>query len=167
MHKLHKELKTDIEFLSHCSVFYHNQHHAGALMLKKRDKVYLLQKSIETMRPSNKLNHVKIRSFKIIRNIKETSFELKLPKGMQWRHSVFHIFLLESAPAEVPVLAQISDNYLMKQEEWYKVEWILKHKDINHKWHYLIKWKWYPNSENTWELIMNLDNCKSAIEKYL
>ena len=24
MHKLHKELQTDIEFLSHCSVFYHN-----------------------------------------------------------------------------------------------------------------------------------------------
>ena len=42
MHKLHKELKTDIEFLSHHSVFYYNQHHAGALMLKKRNKVYLL-----------------------------------------------------------------------------------------------------------------------------
>ena len=42
MHKLHKELKTDIEFLSHHSVFYHNQHCAGALTLKERDKVYLL-----------------------------------------------------------------------------------------------------------------------------
>ena len=43
MHKLHKKLKEDIKFLSHCSAFYYyNQHHAGALMLKKRDKVYLL-----------------------------------------------------------------------------------------------------------------------------
>ena len=42
MHKLHDELKTDIEFLSHCSAFYHNRHHAGALMLKEGDKVYLL-----------------------------------------------------------------------------------------------------------------------------
>ena len=42
MHKLHKELQTDIDFLLHHSVFYHNQHHAEALMLKKRDKVYLL-----------------------------------------------------------------------------------------------------------------------------
>ena len=24
MHKLHKKLKADIKFLSHCSVFYHN-----------------------------------------------------------------------------------------------------------------------------------------------
>ena len=167
MHKLHKELKTDIEFLSHCSVFYHNQHHAGALTLKERNKVYLLQKNIEIMRSSNKLDHVKIRPFKIIRNIKETSFELKLPEGMQWRHSVFHIFLLKSASAEVPILMWVSDNYLMKQEEWYEVEWILKHKNINCKWHYLVKWKEYPNSENMWELIMNLDNCKQTIEKYL
>ena len=83
MHKLHKKLKTDIEFLSHHSAFYHNQHCVEALILKKRDKVYLLQKNIETTRLSNKLNHVKIRSFKIIKNIKETSFELKLLKSMQ------------------------------------------------------------------------------------
>ena len=133
MHKLHKELQTDIEFLLHCSVFYHNQHHAGALTLKKGGKVYLLQKNIEMTRSSNKLDHVKIRPFKIIRNIKRTSFKLKLPEGMWQKHSVFHIFLLEPAPAEVPALVQVSDNYLMKQEEWYEVEWILTHKDISHK----------------------------------
>ena len=82
MHNLHKKLKTDIEFLSHHSVFYHNQHHVEAPTLKKRNKIYLLQKNIETTRSSNKLDHVKIRPFKIIRNIKEISFELKLLKEM-------------------------------------------------------------------------------------
>ena len=65
-------------------------------------------------RPSNKLNHVKIRSFKIIRNIKETSFKLKLSESMQQKHSVSHIFLLELALAEVLILTQVSDNYLIK-----------------------------------------------------
>ena len=139
MHKLHKKLRTDIEFLLHCSAFYHNQHHAGALTLKKRNKVYLLQKNIETTRSSNKLNHVKIRPFKIIRNIKEISFKLKLSEEMQQKHSVFHVSLLESAPKKVPILTQVSDNYLMKQEGWYKVEWILWHKNISNKWHYLVK----------------------------
>ena len=82
MHKLHKELQTDIKFLLHHSVFYHNQHHAGALTLKKRDKVYLLQKNIKMIRSSNKLDHVKIRPFKIIRDIKETSFKLELLERM-------------------------------------------------------------------------------------
>ena len=83
-------------------------------MLKKRNKIYLLQKNIKTTRSSNKLNHVKIRSFKIIRNIKETSYKLKLFKSMQWKHSVFHVSLLKTALREVFILIQISDNYLMK-----------------------------------------------------
>ena len=80
LYKLYKELSIDIKFLLHCSTFYHNKHYAEALMLKKRDKVYLLQKNIETTRSSNKLNYIKISSFMIIRNIKEVSFELKLFK---------------------------------------------------------------------------------------
>ena len=42
MQRLHKEMKRDIKFLSHQSVFYHNQHRFRESMLKKRDKVYLL-----------------------------------------------------------------------------------------------------------------------------
>ena len=167
MHKLHKELWTDIKFLLHCLVFYHNQHHAEALTLKKRNKVYLLWKNIKITRLSNKLNHVKIRSFKIIRDIKETSFKLKLSERMWQKYSVFHIFLLKSALKQVSILMQILDNYLIKQEEQYEVEWILQHKNINHKWHYLIKWKEYLKSENMWELVINLNDCKQAIKKYL
>ena len=51
-------------------------------MLKELNKVYLLQKNIEITRSSNKLNYVKIRSFKIIRHIKEVSFKLKLSEEM-------------------------------------------------------------------------------------
>ena len=66
-------------------------------MLKKRDKVYLLQKNIETTRLSNKLNYVKIRPFKIIRDIKETNFKLKLSERMWQKYSVFYVSLLELA----------------------------------------------------------------------
>ena len=82
-------------------------------MLKERNKVYLLQKNIETTRLSSKLNHVKIRSFKIVRNIKEISYKLKLSKSMQQRYSVFHVSLLEIASKEVSILTQVSDNYLI------------------------------------------------------
>ena len=78
-------------------MFYHNQYHAEALTLKKKNKVYHLQKNIEMTRLSNKLDHVKIRSFKIVRDIKETSFKLKLSERMQQKHTVFYVSLLESA----------------------------------------------------------------------
>ena len=131
MQVLHKKLKQDIEFLLHRSVFYHNKYCAEAPMLKKKDKVYLLWKNIETTRLSNKLNHIKIESFKIIRNIKEASFELKLLKDMQQKHSVFHVSLLKPASEKVSVLEQVFNNYLIEQEDWHKVKKILKHKNIN------------------------------------
>ena len=114
MQKIHKKLKTDIEFLSHRSAFYYNQHYAEALTLKKRDKIYLLQKNIKITRLSSKLNYIRIRTFKIIINIKETSFKLEFSKDMQQKHSVFYVSLLEPAPIKVPVLTQILNNYLMK-----------------------------------------------------
>ena len=80
MYRLYKELNTDIEFLLYYLVFYYNKYHAEASMLKERNKVYLLQKNIEITRSSDRLNHVKIRSFKIIRSIREVSFKLKLLK---------------------------------------------------------------------------------------
>ena len=39
---MYQELKTDIEFLAYRSVYYYNKYCAEALILKKRDKVYLL-----------------------------------------------------------------------------------------------------------------------------
>ena len=131
MQRLHKKLKKNIKFLSHWSVFYHNQHRFRESMLKKRDRVYLLWKNIKTTRSSSKLDYIKIESFRIIRSIKEISFKLKLSEEMSRKHLVFHIFLLELMSAEVLELTKISDNYLMKQEEQYKVQRILKHKKIN------------------------------------
>ena len=90
-------------------------------MLKKKNKVYLLWKNIKTTRSSSKLDHIKIKPFKIVRNIKETSFKLKLLEEILRKHSVFHIFLLKSVSSEMLKLTKISDNYLIEQEEWYEV----------------------------------------------
>ena len=118
-------MKQDIEFLLHRSVFYYNKYCAEAPILKKRNKVYLLWKNIETTRSSDKLDHVRIESFKIIRNIKEVSFELELSEEMWSKYLVFYVSLLESALDNMLVLRQVSDNYLIKRKDWYKVEKIL------------------------------------------
>ena len=80
---------------------------------------------------------------------------------------MFHILLLKSASDNILVLRQVSDNYLIEQENWYEVEKTLRHKNISQKKLYLVKWKSYLNSENTWELIANLDKCTCIIEDYL
>ena len=42
LYKIYQELKTNIKFLAYRLTFYYNKYCVEALMLKKRDKVYLL-----------------------------------------------------------------------------------------------------------------------------
>ncbi|WP_460824502.1 chromo domain-containing protein [Lysobacter olei] len=46
------------------------------------------------------------------------------------------------------------------------MERILDEKRISGNLHYLVKWKGYDNSENTYEPMRNLRNATQAIEKY-
>ena len=52
---------------------------------------------------------------------------------------MFHISLLEFISDNMSVLEQVSNNYLIKQEDWYKVKRILKYKNISKQRYYLVK----------------------------
>ena len=58
--------------------------------------IYLLRQNIKTKRLSNKLNHTKLKSFKILEKKKSVNYKLKLLATMKI-HLIFHVFLLESA----------------------------------------------------------------------
>ena len=56
-------------------------------------------------------------------------------------------------------------NKITTKEE-YKVKEILDIKKFNRQVKYLIKWKDYHTSENTWEPVKNLTNCQVAITRF-
>ena len=115
--------------------------------------VYLLRKNIRTKRPSDKLNHTKLGPFKIQEKLEPVTFRLKLPWHMRI-HPVFHISLLEKAPEN----AKRGPVHIDKetQEPLYEVDHIIGHKLVQDKRHYLIHWKDYQHSEDTWELEKHL-----------
>jgi hypothetical protein len=122
--------------------------------------VYILRKNIRTTRPSNKLDHTKIRPYKIRRKLGPVTFKMKLPAGINI-HPVFHKSLLEKAPPNAkpgPVLIHEET-----QEPLYDMERILNHSHETPK-RYLIKWLGYEDSENTWEPAENLP--KGLIRQY-
>jgi hypothetical protein len=85
--------------------------------------VYLLRRNIETTRLSSKLNYKKFEPFRVKRNIRDISYELKLPKTISI-YPVFYISLLE--PADLDTLKGPTPKlYLDTQQEEYKVETIL------------------------------------------
>ncbi len=74
MKDLHKELKTDIQFLSQQAALYYNVYYSIEPILKEEDKVYLVYKNIKTKRPSNKLNNKKLSLFKIDKVIRLVNY---------------------------------------------------------------------------------------------
>ncbi len=126
------------------------------------ERVYLRTDNICVKWRSKKLNNKSIKPFKIKRNIKEISYKLDLLKEMQI-HSVFHAFMLQCCNQFIP-LQTIKTS--VKLDEEYQVKNILEKWMISGKAHYLIKWKGYDTSENTWELIENLNSCVRTLQHF-
>ena len=82
---------------------------------------------------------------------------------MQRIHPVFHISLLEAAPRDATLAQNIE---LADETEEYEVKRVLDMQMINNQPFYLIKWKGYDTSENTWEPIGNLTNCQLLLQNY-
>jgi hypothetical protein len=159
--ELHRQLSMDIQFLALRSARYYNRHRSVAPTFERGDKVYLLRKNIKTKRPSSKLDHVKIGPFRIKRIVSSVNYELELPEKMKI-HPIFHVALLEPAPANARTDTEMETN----NDDEYQVEKILDTKLEGQAIKYLIKWKDYPNSENTWEPEKHLRRCYGMVRQF-
>ena len=142
------------------STKYQNKKRKMTPLLKKGDKMYLLTKNLKiNKKRSKKLNHVKVEPF-FIKNVKRPiNYELKLFVDARIT-LVFHIFLLEFAHSNTSM--QIVFRYKTQKSQKYEVERILRRKGQQ----YLVKWKGYPTSKNTWESRENLTNCSKKLKKF-
>lgn len=139
---------------------YYDNRHQKAPQWKKGEKVFLLQWNIKMKQPCDKLNHKKLGLFKIKKQLGTLNYKLELLKTMKI-HPIFHVALLEKAPQNIKY-----KKVEMKPEMEYEIERILDHNQIEGKEHYLVKWKEYSLSENTWEPIGHLWNAQMALQKY-
>jgi hypothetical protein len=95
-------------------------------MFKKRNKVYLIQRNIQTKQPSIKLDHKKLGLFKIKRIIRLVNYELVLPKTISI-YLVFYTSFLELVLPGV-LLAPITEIELVNPNAEYEIKEILDHK---------------------------------------
>jgi hypothetical protein len=114
------QLSRDIEFMNLCMAIYYDKKHGSAPDLKRGEKVYLLRRNIKTKRPSQKLDHQKIRPFIIKEKLGPVNYKLQLPKSMLKIHPVFHISLLEPALENAKIAENVEIDDETEQE--YKVE---------------------------------------------
>jgi len=131
------------------------------------DKVWLLSPNIRTERPSKKLDWKRLGPFTITSRIGTQAYRLELPSSMHV-HPVFHVSLLEphkpstitgrSLPPPPPVV--------INAEKEFEVEEVLDSKFTRNRLFYLVKWKGYPVSENSWEPAVNLKNAPELVNSF-
>ena len=118
------------------------------------DQVWLEGKNLQLPHQVTKLAPKRYRPFKIIKEISPVAYWLQLPPT--WTvHDVFHTSLLSpysKTPSCSPNFSQPSPD-LIRGEEEYEVESICSHQYFgrNKKLQFLIRWKGYAPSDDTWE----------------
>lgn len=157
--KVHENLRTAILESQKRITGPHNAKRKMAPQLKRGDKVYLLTKNLRTRRTTKKLDQVKVGPFLIDEPKGPVNYRLKLPADAKI-HPVFHVSMLEPADAETP--CQETFHFQPEEENEFEVEKILDQKDQK----YLIKWKGYDDTENTWEPRQNLKNCHQLLRHF-
>jgi hypothetical protein len=119
-----------------------------------RDQVWLEGTYLKVQYQSSKLAPKRYGPFQIVKVISPVAYRLRLPTT--WKiHDVFHASLLSpyrETTTHGPNFSRPPPDLISGEEE-FEVESILNHRrhGRSRTLQYLIKWKGYPHSDNTWE----------------
>ena len=139
----------------------------GFAPFQKGQQVWLEAKNLRFLTDHKKLAMKRQGPFEIIEVLGPLTYKLKLPN--QWRiHPVFHASLLtpyrENSTHGPNFTLPPPD--LIDGEEEFEVEAIIGHRKRWGNMQFLIKWKGYPTSENSWEPERNLENADELLRTY-
>jgi hypothetical protein len=130
--------------------YYDAKHHR--IEFEPGDMVWLNASNISTSRPSKKLDWKHLGPYKVAKRIGLQAYKLALPPTMRHLHDVFHVSLLDSvkntllSPRMPPLLPAL---YVKDNQEYFEIENVLDSKHIGRRLYYLVKWKGFPDSENS------------------
>ena len=94
---------------------------------------------------------------------------MKLELPPRWKiHPVFHVSLITPyhenethGPNFIRPPPDLIDN-----EEEFEIETIVSHRRKGNQWQYLIRWKGYPTSDNSWEYENDLEHSEETLNVY-
>jgi len=139
----------------------------GFTLFKKGEQVWLDGRNLKIGYQSRKLAPKQEGPFTITEVLEPVTYHLKL-LNQWWIHDVFHMSLLSpycETETHSPNFMKPPPD-LIKGEEKYEIKAIMSHKKWGQGYQYLIKWKEYPISDNTWEPASGFKNAQEILMEY-
>ena len=163
---LHEDLSELIKSAQNQQAKYYDAKHKR-VEFNVGDKVWLLSQNIHTQRPSKKLDWKRLGPFPILERIGTQAYRLELPSSMKI-HPVFHISLLDRyIESDIPTRVQPPPQpVIVDNQVEFEAEEVLDSKIMHKRLFYLVKWKGYPVSDNSWEPAPNLANAKDLVDSF-
>jgi hypothetical protein len=168
MAKIRQDAISSLDHAANIMKRYYDKKRGKAVNYKVGDLVWLDAGNLTTMRPSKKLDYKRQGPFPVLEVYSNGRYKLQLP--CQWRkHPVFNESVLlpyrpslfPSQKGEPPPPPELVDDELE-----YEAEKILDSRLSRGKLQYLVKWRGYPNEENTWEPEDNLKHSPNLLDEF-
>ena len=130
-------------------------------IFKKEDKVYLQIRNFNLKEEMKKLRHTAKESFRMIRNIRNTTYELEISKFKI--HNVFSASLLNKADLSTSLTRTLRIKTRQKE---YEINEILRERKYKRRKKFLISWKEFESENNKWESEQNVNHARKTIAKF-
>ena len=115
IYELQNKLWQNLIFFNKVIKKFANSKRVEELTLKKRNKVYLLRRIpnikiifIRTTRPSDKLNFIKLRSFRVLKVLGLVTYKLDLPDSIRITR-IRYILVVKLVDPEAPLIEDVPD----------------------------------------------------------
>jgi hypothetical protein len=161
---IHRQVELEIDWLNQQTKEYYDRTRREPVSLKMGDRVYIRRRTsgekkynITTKRTSQKLDCLFIGPYVIEEKLKNDNYKITLPDRMRI-HPVFHVSLLKRT--ENPVSTKGTD--IVNE---FEVQSILAKRYRKGRTEYLVSWKGYNETSNTWEPTENLQ-CPEILKQF-
>jgi hypothetical protein len=161
---IHQQVKLEIDWMSQKAKEYYDKTRRETADMKVGDKVYIRRRTsgekkynITTGRTSQKMDSLFIGPYVIERKLPNDNYKVTLPDRMRI-HPVFHVSLLKKTGNPVSTTdVDVTDEF--------EVERILSKRYRKGQTEYLVRWKGYEETDDTWEPTKNLQ-CPEVLRRF-
>ena len=152
--EVHNRLVQNVKHSQDLQAKYYDAKHKP-VEFQPCDLVWLNSSNLSTSHPSKKLDWKHLGPFKVVKRIGLQAYKLELPATMCHIHNTFHVSLLDPVKSTplVPTPHGLPPTppalYIKDDQEYFEIEDILNSCHVKNHLEYQVKWKGYPDSDNS------------------